>query len=136
MSKINYKDDKVFSKILEDLDGDEYRLGLFIQNSLTNDIDNIEGLPNNIINIHKCDGYLSYVEAKIKWFKKIQYEHIELTDQVDNGFMHGVFKLGDKYYRADWEYYSYRGYCYRYEDEILERLREVQPTERVVIDYV
>ena len=44
----------------------------------------------------------------------------------------GVIRIGDKYYRASWSYYSYNGCEYDYIEDTIE---EVEPFEKTVTMY-
>lgn len=47
-------------------------------------------------------------------------------------YCYGVIRLGDKYYKAGWAYYSYNGCEYDY---IEDTIKEVTPVEKTVIVY-
>ena len=62
------------------------------------------------------------------------YEHIEQDGGGEGGseYCYGVFKLKDKLYKAEYNYYSYDGYHY---DDIHSTLKEVHPIVRPVTFY-
>lgn len=63
------------------------------------------------------------------------YEHLDQDGGGEGGseYCYGVFRLGDKTYRAEYSYYSYHGYEY---EGILGTLKEVQPQQKTVTVYV
>lgn len=63
-----------------------------------------------------------------------QYEHIEQEGGGEGGaeYCYGIFKLNDKYYRAEYRYYSYEGHDY---EGILNTLQEVKPVTKTVTVY-
>ncbi|QDP59484.1 MAG: hypothetical protein GOVbin4162_58 [Prokaryotic dsDNA virus sp.] len=62
------------------------------------------------------------------------YEHLEQEGGGEGGseYCYGVFRLGDKIYRAEYSYYSYHGHEYDY---ILDTLREVIPQQKTITVY-
>lgn len=65
---------------------------------------------------------------------KYDYEHLEQEGGGEGGseFCYGVFRLGDKFYRAEYSYYSHHGCDY---DGIEHTLKEVKPTQKYVTVY-
>lgn len=65
---------------------------------------------------------------------KYGYEHLEQEGGGEGGAedCHGVFKLGDKYYKASYRYYSHHGHDY---DDIESTLHEVTPSEVTITVY-
>jgi hypothetical protein len=63
-----------------------------------------------------------------------EFEHIQQEGGGEGGaeYCYGVFKLNDKYYKAEYSYYSYNGYEF---DDICDTLQEVFPVERLVTFY-
>lgn len=47
-------------------------------------------------------------------------------------YCYGVMQLDDKFYRAEWSYYSYNGCDY---DSVSNTVREVKPREKIVTVY-
>ncbi len=62
------------------------------------------------------------------------YEYIEGEGggEGQGEYCYGVFKLGEKFYKAEWSYYSYNG-CEI--GGIESTLREVEPVEKLVTVY-
>lgn len=67
----------------------------------------------------------------------IDYEHIEKVGggEGDGESVYGVFRLGNEYFRADWQYYSHYGYSDDYDDNSHNLIYKVVPKERVVTVY-
>ena len=59
------------------------------------------------------------------------YVHIESEGggEGEGEYCYGVIKFQDKYYKADWSYYSYDGCDYDY---IEDTIREVTPVEKTI----
>lgn len=64
----------------------------------------------------------------------LTYEHIDQEGGGEGGseYCYGVFKLNDKYFKAEYSYYSYNGYE---SDYIVDTLKEVVPKEKTIIVY-
>lgn len=61
------------------------------------------------------------------------YEHIECHGGQDEGeYCYGVIKIGDKYLKAEWSYYSYDGCEYNY---IKDTIKFVTPTTKTITVY-
>jgi len=62
------------------------------------------------------------------------YEAVESEGggEGESEYCYGVIKVGDEYYKAEWNYYSYQGCDY---DSIEDTVRKVTPTEKVVTVY-
>lgn len=75
--------------------------------------------------------YMDYIE---KQRALCDYTHLVQKGGGEGGseYCYGVFKLGDKYYRAEYSYYSYNGYeTYG----IIDSLKEVTPKEKKITVY-
>lgn len=110
----------------------------FTKFALTDGYYGEDALPQRIHDIYKSRGYSVYNDAKKRFLESIGYEHIEQVGggEGDGEYVHGIFKLGDKFYRAEWNYYSYHGFGGAWEyDEMFETLYEVTPTEKTIIVY-
>lgn len=75
-----------------------------------------------------------YRKENQDFLDSIGYEHLEQEGGGEGGseYCYGVFKLGDKVYRAEYSYFSYNGHEY---DDIAETLREVKPVEKTITVY-
>jgi hypothetical protein len=62
------------------------------------------------------------------------YEHLEQEGGGEGGaeYCYGVFRLGDKIYRASYSYYSHNGHEW---DGITSTLKEVKPVEKTITVY-
>lgn len=80
---------------------------------------------------------LSWREAK-ELFKTLSHEaKFERIDGEYGGegegeYCYGVIRLGDKYYKAEWSYYSFNGCDWDY---ICDTVREVFPVEKAITVY-
>lgn len=65
---------------------------------------------------------------------EFEYELLDSEESGEGGGedCYGVFKLRDKFYRAEYKYYSYYGHDYDY---ILDTLCEVKPVEKTITVY-
>lgn len=70
-------------------------------------------------------------EIKKEFFNSIGYEHVMQEGGGEGGseYCEGVFKLGEKYYKTDWSYYSHHGYE---EYGAFDRLVEVKPETKTI----
>lgn len=70
-----------------------------------------------------------------KELEKFGYKHIEQEGGGEGGaeYCYGVFQLGEKFYKAEYSYYSHQGYEYDY---IVNTLTEVRPQEKLITVYV
>jgi len=61
-------------------------------------------------------------------------EHMESEGggEGEGEYCYGVIRLKDKYYKAEWQYYSYNGCDYDY---IEERVHEVVPKQKTITVY-
>lgn len=66
--------------------------------------------------------------------EEFQYEHLDTEGGGEGGaeYCHGVFKLNDKIFMAEYGYYSHYGHKY---DGIKDTLREVHPVEKTITVY-
>lgn len=62
------------------------------------------------------------------------YEHVTGEGGSEGGgeYCYGVITFQDKYYKAEWSYYSYNGCDYDY---IEDTIREVTPREKTITIY-
>lgn len=62
------------------------------------------------------------------------YETIESKGGYEGGgeYCYGVIRLGDKFYKTGWTYYSYNGCEYDY---IEDTIKEVKPVEKTITIY-
>ncbi len=62
------------------------------------------------------------------------YDHLDQEGGGEGGseYCYGVFRLGDKIYKAEYSYYSYHGCEY---DGIADTLREVEPKQKTITVY-
>lgn len=73
-----------------------------------------------------------------KVFTKVANKHNEEVVEVEGGsegggeYCYGVIRVGDKYFKAEWSYYSYNGCEYDY---IEESIQEVVPVETTITVY-
>lgn len=72
-------------------------------------------------------------DVKDKLFE-LGYEHLEQEGGGEGGseYCYGVFRLGDKIYKAEYSYYSYNGHEY---DGIYHTLKEVKPVQKTITVY-
>lgn len=80
---------------------------------------------------HYCENYIpDEVFDKLL----LKYEHIQQEGGGEGGseYCYGVFKLNDKYFKAEYSYYSYNGFDYDY---IADTLHEVHPIEKTITVY-
>lgn len=70
-----------------------------------------------------------------KILEAYNYELLEEESSGEGGgeYCYGIFKLKDKFYKAEYSYYSSTGHDY---DGILDTLEEVKPVEKLVTVYV
>ena len=76
--------------------------------------------------------YYPYIQSKKdEW----GYEHLQQEGGGEGGseYCYGVFRLGDKIYKAEYSYYSYNGHEY---DGIYHTLKEVKPVQKTITVYV
>lgn len=78
--------------------------------------------------------YATYEEGRKFRSIKIDeygYEHLQQEGGGEGGaeYCWGVFRLKGIVYKAEWSYYSYRGYEYY---GITDTLREVKPVEKTI----
>jgi hypothetical protein len=62
------------------------------------------------------------------------YEHIESAGggEGEGEYCYGIIKFQDKYYKAEWSYYSYEGCDYT---SIVNTIVEVSPVEKTITVY-
>lgn len=62
------------------------------------------------------------------------YEHVECEGggEGEGEYCYGVIKIGDKYLKAEWSYYSYNGCEYDY---IKDTIKFVTPTTKTITVY-
>ncbi len=99
----------------------------------------VYGLCSNYVSDYIDDIFedLTYDETITKINKILDnfgYEHIEQDGGGEGGaeYCFGVFKLRDKFYKAEYYYQSYNGFEY---DDIIDTLVEVRPVERMTTYY-
>lgn len=72
-------------------------------------------------------------EGKVIFDKLCKEYGCEYIEQGDEGYWcHGVIKVGDTYYKTEWNYTSYGGYSY---DNIRDMICEVKPITTYVTIY-
>lgn len=76
--------------------------------------------------------YIKKIDSLVEEFKAehdIQYEHLEQEggSEGDGERVHGVFRVGDDYFRADWTYYSHYGYGDEFDGDSHNLLYKVEP---------
>jgi hypothetical protein len=79
-----------------------------------------------------CENDISH--KVLPYVDGFKFEHIQQEGGGEGGseYCYGIFKLNDKYYKAEYSYYSYNGHEY---EGICESLIEVFPVERLVTFY-
>lgn len=62
------------------------------------------------------------------------YKHIKQEGGGEGGaeYCFGIFQILDKFYKAEYSYYSYNGYEY---GDISDTVREVKPVEKLITVY-
>lgn len=80
---------------------------------------------------------LSWQEERTKFEEvslEYDYTHIEQDGGGEGGseYCYGVIKIKDKFYKAEWSYYSYNGYDH---DGITDTIREVKPVTKTITVY-
>lgn len=124
MSKV---DMTIFEEIMKDdlVEKDEhYSLDYVIHSLCEGDLDFIN-----------YDGdFEKYTKNRQDFKDKYGYEHLDQEGGGEGGseYCYGIFRLGDKIYRSDYNYYSYHGYDY---DGILDTLKEVTPKQKTITVY-
>lgn len=124
MSKVDLQ---VFKDLLEKCEGSEaYDLTNLIYFLCSGDVG--ECVPWN-------GEYDDWQKDRDTFVKEIGYQHLEQEGGGEGGSEHcyGVFRLGDKIYRAEYSYYSYNGHEYDY---IKDTLEEVEPQTKLITVYV
>jgi hypothetical protein len=107
-----------------------------------------EGLGHLVIDLAEAEEWMDYSEPQIGsglgWQERrdkikevldsFGYVHLDQEGGGEGGseYCYGVFKLGEKFYRAEYSYYSHHGYEY---DGIVDTLREVKPVEKTITVY-
>lgn len=66
--------------------------------------------------------------------KRFGFEHMECEGggEGEGEYCYGVIRLSDKYFKAEWSYYSYNGCEYDY---IEDTIKEVTPREKTITVY-
>ena len=110
----NYEVKELFKSIHKDL----------INKELLDERDDLDELIYTM-----CEGY---PDDKISEY--LNYEHLQQEGGGEGGAesCHGVFKLGDKIYKAEYSYYSHAGHEY---DHILDTIQEVKPVQKTITVY-
>jgi len=80
---------------------------------------------------------LGWEESEVliaKLSEEFDYEHVLSKGGGEGGgeYCYGVIRIKDKYYKAEWQYYSYSGCDYDY---IEESVREVKPKQKTITVY-
>ena len=123
MSKV---DMTIFEEILKDTD--------LVEEGT--DLDYLLGeLCEDDLDFALYDGsYENYQQNKETFKEKYNYEHLDSDGGGEGGseYYYGIFKLGGKIYKAEYNYYPYSGYSY---DGILSTLKEVTPKQITITVY-
>lgn len=124
MSKVDLT---VFDAMYEDLASDLSKEQFFYE-LFNGDLDEVG---------YESDNSLSWREISDIRDKKLEaygFEHIATEGGGEGGgeYCYGIIKFKDKYYKAEWSYYSYNGCDYDY---IVNTIKEVKPKEKTIIVY-
>lgn len=102
-----------------------------------------EGLQNIIVALFAEYGS-DYIESEKDWkegspiFNKItkdaEYELMEVKGgaEGEGEYCYSVIRIGEKFFKAEWSYYSYHGQDFDYLEDTIE---EVHPKEMVITIY-
>ena len=79
-------------------------------------------------------GYREKRKAVMDKLKDMEFDHIESEPggEGEGEYCYGVVRLGEKYYKAEWTYYSYNGCEYDY---IEDTIKEVTPVQKTITVY-
>lgn len=79
-------------------------------------------------------GYEAIRSFSNEFFEDKDYEAMESEGggEGEGEYCYGVIRLGNKFYKAEWAYYSYNGCEYDY---IEDTIKEVKPVEKTITIY-
>ena len=127
---------KVINKLLNNKQKEKYMTNTnvveFLDSALAelklNFPDYVDDLDNFIFQCTEGDLYPKELE------KFLEYTHLDQEGGGEGGAedCYGVFRLGDRIFKAHYSYQSYNGHDY---DDIQETVREVKPVEKTVTVY-
>lgn len=93
-----------------------------------------DNVSDVLYNPPELSGWSEVRDFTEKFLGGKDYELMESEGGHEGGgeYCYGVIRLGDKYYKAEWAYYSYDGCEYDY---IEDTIKEVTPVEKTIIVY-